>query len=226
MQRYVSVSALKHYFQVSNSYVINKLFLVLFPWRHKPWTRKQTSGPNGQEGWYLAPRDDINSPDMYIPVMAVVTYVLLSTMIAGIRGQFQPDLLGNTAITASIIIFLEILVLKLGCYLLGITNNSQLLELIAYSGYKFVGAIVTTAIAETVSGGKGTGGWVGWFVFFFTWNANAFFLVSRRLSLSLSLCFLLSDSTCLPPRFSSFGHSSTFCCQKQQAMAEGRCRLP
>lgn len=177
MQRYVSVSALKHYFQVSNSYVINKLFLVLFPWRHKPWTRKQTSGPNGQEGWYLAPRDDINSPDMYIPVMAVVTYVLLSTMIAGIRGQFQPDLLGNTAITASIIIFLEILVLKLGCYLLGITNNSQLLELIAYSGYKFVGAIVTTAIAETVSGGKGTGGWVGWFVFFFTWNANAFFLL-------------------------------------------------
>ncbi|KAJ2904905.1 er to golgi transport protein yif1 [Zalerion maritima] len=177
VHRYVSVSALKHYFQVSNSYVINKLFLVLFPWRHKPWTRKQTTGPNGQEGWYLPPRDDINSPDMYIPVMALVTYVLLSTMIAGIRGQFQPDLLGNTAMTASIIIALEILVLKLGCYLLGITNNSQLLELVAYSGYKFVGAIVTTAVAEIVNGGRGTGGWIGWLVFFVTYNANSFFLL-------------------------------------------------
>ena len=58
---------MKHYFNVSNSYVINKLFLVLFPWRHKPWARKQGTATNGQEGWYLPPRDDINSPDMYIP---------------------------------------------------------------------------------------------------------------------------------------------------------------
>jgi len=65
--RYINVSALKHYFNVSNSYVVNKLFLVLFPWRHKPWFRKQTIGPNGQEGWFLPPREDLNSPDMYIP---------------------------------------------------------------------------------------------------------------------------------------------------------------
>ena len=65
--RYVNVSALKHYFNVSNYYVLNKLFLVLFPWTHKPWSRKQAVGVNGQEGWYLPPRDDINSPDMYIP---------------------------------------------------------------------------------------------------------------------------------------------------------------
>lgn len=65
--RYVNVSALKHYFNVTNSYVVNKLFLVLFPWRHKPWSRKQTVGPNGQEGWFKPPREDLNSPDMYIP---------------------------------------------------------------------------------------------------------------------------------------------------------------
>lgn len=65
--RYVNVSALKHYFNVSNSYVVNKLFLVLFPWRHKPWSRKLAVGASGQEGRYLPPRDDINSPDMYIP---------------------------------------------------------------------------------------------------------------------------------------------------------------
>ena len=184
MNRYVNVSALKHYFNVTNSYVINKLFLVLFPWRHKPWSRKQAVGPNGQEGWYLPPRDDVNSPDMYIPVMSLVTYILLSTLIAGLRGQFQPELLGYTATTALVVVIIELMILYLGCYLLSISNTSQLLDLVAYSGYKFVGVIVTIAVAEIVNGGKGTGGWVGWSVFIYTFLANSLFLV-RILNSSL-----------------------------------------
>lgn len=169
---------LKPYFNVTNSYVVNKLFLVLFPWRHKPWSRKTAAG---REGWYLPPRDDVNSPDMYIPVMSFVTYIFLRTLIAGLRGEFEPELFGYTATTASIIMFLEILGLKLGCYLLSISNESQLLDLVAYSGYKFVGVIVTISIAEIVNGGKGTGGWVGWMVFLYTFLANSLFLVSPAL---------------------------------------------
>jgi hypothetical protein len=67
--RYVNVSALKHYFNVSNSYVVNKLYIVLFPWWHRPWSRQQRIADNGQDGYYLPPREDINSPDMYIPSM-------------------------------------------------------------------------------------------------------------------------------------------------------------
>lgn len=179
--RYVNVNALKHYFNVTNGYVINKLFLVLFPWRHKPWSRKQAVGPNGQDGWYLPPRDDVNSPDMYIPVMAIVTYVLLSTLIAGLKGHFQPELLGYTASTALVVVLLEIAILKLGCYLMGISNASQLYDLIAYSGYKFVGIIVTIAtigVTEIFHKSNGTGGWIGWTVFFYTFLANSLFLVS------------------------------------------------
>ncbi|KAI8675014.1 Protein YIF1 [Fusarium keratoplasticum] len=175
--RYVNVSALKHYFNVSNSYVVNKLFLVVFPWRHKPWSRKQAVGQNGQEGWYLAPRDDINSPDMYIPVMAIVTYILLSTLIAGLGGKFQPELLGKTATIGLVVVIVEIIALKLGCYLLSISSQSQLLDLIAYSGYKFVGIIVTIVVAEILNGGKGTGGWIGWGVFLYTFLANSLFLM-------------------------------------------------
>lgn len=54
--RYVPVSALKHYFNVSNSYVVRKLLLVLFPWRHKPWTRQQTrmaTSSTNPEGMFL-----------------------------------------------------------------------------------------------------------------------------------------------------------------------------
>jgi hypothetical protein len=110
--------------------------------------------------------------------MALVTYILLSTLIAGLRGKFQPELLGYTASTSLLVVGVEIVALRLGCYLLSISSQSQL-DLIAYSGYKFVGIIVTVALAEVFSGGKGTGGWVGWLIFLYTFLANSLFLVGR-----------------------------------------------
>ncbi|KAI9760602.1 MAG: hypothetical protein M4579_001571 [Chaenotheca gracillima] len=177
INRYINVSALKHYFNVSNSYVLNKLFLVLIPWRHRPWSRKQALSPSGTDGFFLPPREDINSPDMYIPVMAFVTYILLSTLLAGLRGAFHPELLGLTATTAFVIVIGEILAIKLGCYLLSISNESQLLDLVAYSGYKFVGIIVTLVVSEIINKGQGTGGWIGWSIFAYCFLANAFFLL-------------------------------------------------
>lgn len=176
LNRYVNVSALKHYFNVSNSYVLNKLYIVLFPWRHRPWSRQGMSS-NGQGPLFLPPREDINSPDMYIPVMAFVTYILLSTLLAGLRGAFRPELLGLTATNAFAVVIIELILLKLGTYLLNISNESQWLDLVAYSGYKFVGVITTIAISEIINGGQGTGGWVGWSIFGYTFMANAFFLL-------------------------------------------------
>ncbi|OAL35980.1 hypothetical protein AYO20_04641 [Fonsecaea nubica] len=189
LNRYISVSALKHYFNVSNSYVVRKLLLVLFPWRHKPWTRQQArmttsstaaDGTMTQQSYsfnYLPPRDDLNSPDMYIPIMALITYILLSTVLAGVRGSFHPELLGSITSTAIFVIIFEIIVLKIAMYMLSISNDSQLLDLVAYSGYKFVGVIVTLFLSELLTGGSGTNNWVGWTLFLYTWYANAFFLL-------------------------------------------------
>lgn len=127
---------------------------------------------------------------MYIPVMAFVTYILLSTILAGLRGSFKPELLGSITSTALAVVLFEIVVLKVAMYILNISNDSQLLDLVAYSGYKFVGIIVTLAVSEILSGGKGTTGWIGWTVFLYTFLANAFFLVTtlplhERSSLSI-----------------------------------------
>ena len=127
---------------------------------------------------FLPPRDDLNSPDMYIPVMALVTYILLSVLLAGFRGDFHPELLGSITTTAIAVIAFEILCLKLATYILNINNDSQLLDLLAYSGYKFVGIIVTMVVSEIFNPGKETRGWIGWTVFAYTFLANAFFLVS------------------------------------------------
>ena len=118
---------------------------------------------------------------MYIPVMAIVTYVLLSAVLAGLRGNFDPGLLGSMATTALAVIIFEILCLKVAMYILSISNDSQLLDLVAYSGYKFVGIIVTLVCSEVLTPGKGTSGWVGWVVFIYTFSANAFFLVGHQL---------------------------------------------
>lgn len=189
LKGYVSISALKHYFNVTTIYVLRKLLLVLFPWRHKPWSRQQrpsTTGSQDQSSYsyyFLPPREDINSPDMYIPVMAFVSYILLSTLLAGLRGAFHPEVMGSTFGYALFVVVVEILILKMGTYILSITNESQLLDLIAYSGYKFVGVIVTLTVSEIFNLGRGTGGWIGWTVFIYTFLANAFFLVPLPQSL-------------------------------------------
>lgn len=109
--------------------------------------------------------------------MSLITYILLSTVLAGIRGTFTPEILGSIATTSVIVIVVEILILRLAIYLLNITNESQLLDLVAYSGYKFVGVIVTLFLSEVLTGGQGTNNWIGWTIFVYTWNANSFFLV-------------------------------------------------
>lgn len=136
--------------------------------------------------------------------MAFVTYILLSTLLAGLRGAFHPELLGLTATTAFVVVIFEILGLKLGCYLLSISNDSQLLDLVAYSGYKFVGVIVTLVVAEIFNRGEGTGGWIGWTIFLYTFFANAFFLVS-------------------PPHPFSFPTADVFICR--QARRQGKAKL-
>jgi hypothetical protein len=105
---------LKYHFNVSNSYVIHKLRLILFPWTHKPWVRKLRRTENGQTEWQ-PPRDDINSPDLYIPgeplqcgqqtrltlaiVMAIVTYILLNALHRGLEKNFNPKVFGAVIVS-------------------------------------------------------------------------------------------------------------------------------
>ncbi|SGZ23754.1 BQ5605_C023g09630 [Microbotryum silenes-dioicae] len=169
--RLLPLAHLKHSFNVSNSYVLQKLRLVLWPWRHRPWSRslKRSESSGVAEGW-KPPRDDINCPDLYIPVMSVVTYILLSAIIAGKQGQFDPRIVGQTASKSFGILVLEFICIKLGCYLLGIGEEGTVVDMLSYEGYKFVGVIVTL-----LAGLVGLKGWSYWSVFGYVFLANFFF---------------------------------------------------
>lgn len=114
---------------------------------------------------------------MYIPMMALVTYILLSTLLAGLRGAFHPELLGYTATLAISVMLLEIMTIKIGTFLLAISSSSQLLDLVAYSGYKFVGVIVSLLLSSLFSHLEVGGAWISWIVFLYCFGANAFFLL-------------------------------------------------
>ncbi|KAG8690434.1 hypothetical protein FRC09_011988 [Ceratobasidium sp. 395] len=177
------LSMLKHQFNVSNQYVLNKLRLVLFPWTHKPWTRKVQRSVDAQDAGppkYMPPREDLNSPDLYIPVMALVTYVLVAAVKTGVTGRFNPEVLGLTASKALAIVLVECAVVRLGCYFLNIQSTGQFIDLLAFGGYKFVG-IIATLIASLL----GFGNFLYWSIFIYCFLANAFFLLRSLRSIVL-----------------------------------------
>jgi hypothetical protein len=64
--------------------------------------------------------------------------VLLMGYIAGLNGRFQPDILGMTASYAMATILFELIVIRLGVYVVGSsTEPPELLDLLAYTAYKF-----------------------------------------------------------------------------------------
>lgn len=108
--------------------------------------------------------------------MALVTYMLLFATARGLQSKFKPEVMGESLTRAVLVVMLEFVGIKLGCYFLDVRDSggASSVELIAYGGYKFVG-IIATIIVMTLKVGTAA----NWVVFFYTFCANAFFLVSR-----------------------------------------------
>lgn len=138
-----SSSSLGHYFQVSTSYVLYKMKQILVPFLNtNNWQRipdNQNNNNNSQVS-FLAPKDDINSPDLYIPIMGLITYILIWNTQQGLQGSFNPENLYYKLSSILAFVGLDLLILKLGLYLLVNTNSpiTSLTELVCYVGYKFV----------------------------------------------------------------------------------------
>ena len=73
--------------------------------------------------------------------MALVMYILLVTLQSGLRGRFHPEVLGKSASRALAVLLLDFAFVKTGCYFLNVQGSSQVVDLIAYGGYKFVGCV-------------------------------------------------------------------------------------
>lgn len=87
----------------------------------------------------VQPRYELNAPDLYIPAMAFVTYVLVGGVSLGLQERFSPELLGIQASTALVWAILEVLVIWVTLYVMNIQTKLSTFDIVAFSFYKYVG---------------------------------------------------------------------------------------
>ncbi|XP_055519720.1 protein YIF1B isoform X2 [Leucoraja erinacea] len=136
IDRFIPVSRLKYYFAVDTIYVGKKLGLLVFPYMHQNWEVQY------QQDTPVAPRVEINAPDLYIPAMAFITYLLVAGFALGIQSRFSPEMLGMLASTAMIWLVIEVFAVLLSLYLVTVNTDLTTIDLVAFAGYKYVGMII------------------------------------------------------------------------------------
>lgn len=145
--QFVSNKDIKYYFKVSNAYVLKKLVLILFPYKNKSWIRQSIKDSNNDVNnmnnsaseIYATPIDDVNAPDLYIPTMAFLTYILVWALEAGVQGDFHPEMLGYATTRTLAFYIMDFILLRISFYVLGINSrSSKMWDLVSYTGYKFV----------------------------------------------------------------------------------------
>lgn len=87
----------------------------------------------------MPPKLDVNAPDMYIPLMAFVTYLLVVGVSLGMQKKFTPEVLGLHASSALAWFVLEVIVIFLSLQVLGIKSALKTFDIIAFCGYKYFG---------------------------------------------------------------------------------------
>ncbi len=180
---------LKDYFvMVNHKYVYLKLKLLLYP-NQLSWAR---GGHNKKdETCYDAANNSnsfINMPDLYIPLMSFVTYVLLIALLQGLKeassqGAFSPDMLIQTIWRCLVVHLIESGLIKLAITYFG--YNLKFGDAFAYCGYKYFG-LSLTIVARLF----------GWAVTF---------IAGLYTSLAFAWFILKSLSALLPQRDSDMG---------------------
>merc|ERR1712226_721016 len=178
VERFLSVTKLKHYFAVDTNYVLKKLKILTLPFLHKEW---QVSFNQDDP---VAPQFDVNVPDLYIPSMAFVTYILLAGVCLGIKNKFSPEDLGIIGSSALAWYLLELFLVYAMTFVLNInTSFRSFIDVLAFCGYKFY-AMLILLLASIAGGSMGFyGAWV------YTSMASVYFMIK-----TIRLCILSNVS--------------------------------
>jgi hypothetical protein len=128
--------SLKHKFTVNNVFVRRKLGVLLFPFGKKDWA--VSTNP---------PAVDNNAPDLYIPVMALVTYVLAFGLVKGTSMKFDPEVLVDAFGSSVTALVLQVGLMRVFLWSLGpMAPPVPWLDLAAIAGYAFVGVALNLLV--------------------------------------------------------------------------------
>ncbi|KAE8986810.1 hypothetical protein PR003_g21777 [Phytophthora rubi] len=139
--------SLKYYFTVNNSYVKSRLKILLLPFRHKNWRRMGNGEQDESKPMqYAPPTRDCNAPDLYIPLMGFLTYILIVGYSKGTSNQFSPDVITKDASYCLVMQLIEIGVLAACLYVLN--SSISFLDLVSFSGYKYIPLVINTVVFQ------------------------------------------------------------------------------
>ena len=90
---------------------------------------------------YNFPIHDINAPDLYLPLMSFITFVLLCGYTSGLADRFHPEVLASRASVSFVVALLQLAVARALFFTAG-AEHVRVLELAALLGYQYLGYIV------------------------------------------------------------------------------------
>ncbi|KAK1948444.1 Protein YIF1B [Phytophthora citrophthora] len=137
--------SLKYYFTVNNSYVKSRLKILLLPFRHKNWRRMGNGEQDESKPMqYAPPTRDSNAPDLYIPLMGFLTYILIVGYSKGTSNH--PDVITKDASYCLVMQLIEIGVLAACLYVLN--SSISFLDLVSFSGYKYIPLVINAVVFQ------------------------------------------------------------------------------
>ena len=163
---------LRSYYAVDNYYVKRKMQKVLFPFFSRQWRRMQTEGPEMVN--YALPNSDENAPDLYLPVMSLITYCLLAAFCYGAAGEFSPEVIADVITKCFITQVMEVLLIRFGFYMM--QSPIAILDLFSYTGYKYLG-LTCNMVSGLILGQMGYGVMGFYVTFLWTASAASFFML-------------------------------------------------
>jgi protein transport protein YIF1 len=92
---------------------------------------------------FMSPKQDLFCPDLYIPLLAFVTYALLVGFAAGRDGSFSPELLSSVTTFSLVVFVIELLALKGGAFIFAPDATLPWVDCACYAGYKYVGISIS-----------------------------------------------------------------------------------
>lgn len=161
INKFVPVQELRNRFQVSHKYVVTKVAMMLMPFRYRFKRQDANAGGDGNDKTrYYNPIDDAAAPDLYIPTMAVLTYIVLTAFITGVHTELNPVVLGSTAWVAVFSLLVETVAVMGWRYAVALPSTS-FIDLFATFGYIFVPVCMSVScrfFTQIIVGAASTGG--------------------------------------------------------------------
>lgn len=162
---------LRDYFAVDNNYVKTKMQKILFPFRSTHWKRVHKNPPQPD---YALPNADENAPDLYLPLMSLITYVLLCALCYGTAKHFDPEVIPDVTTKCFVTQILEVLAMRFGYHLMN--APVPILDLFSYTGYKYVGLSINMFVGLMLAH-FGYGHRAYYITFLWTASAITFFML-------------------------------------------------